>query len=90
MSTNAQSEALENAGRFYGMLKSLREFDQSEVFGLVTTLLSISEEDSCFIATYYRVRSNVETLLEMAGPKHFQAVAMLSRASFELAVDIGC
>ena len=88
MSTNAQSEALENAGRFYEMLKSLHEFDKAEIFGVINTLLSISEEDSCFIGTYYRARGNVETLLEIENAKHFQAVAMLSRALFELAVDI--
>jgi len=40
MSTSAQSEALENAGRFYGMLKSLHEFDKAEVLGVINTLLA--------------------------------------------------
>jgi hypothetical protein len=41
-----------------------------------------------FIGTYYRARANIETLLEFKQPKHFQAIAMLARGLFELAVDI--
>jgi hypothetical protein len=88
MSTSASLEASDNAGRFQAMLRSLHEFDKAEVFGVVTTLLSVQDEDSTYLGTYFRARGNVETLLVFDNAKHFQAVAMLARSLFELAVDI--
>lgn len=88
MSRNVASEATANADRFYTMVKSLNNFDNVEVKGVIDTLLSKTDEENCFIGTYYRTIGNVATLLEMQNPKHVQAVAMLSRGLFELAVDI--
>jgi hypothetical protein len=88
MSGNTQSEALQNVSKFHSSLKSLYEFDRIEVFGVITTLLAKTDEDNCFIGTYLRTRGNIETLLEITNAKHFQAVAMVSRALFELAVDV--
>jgi hypothetical protein len=70
------------------MVKSLSEFDKIEVRGVIQTLLSKTDREQCFIGTYYRSVANVGTLLELRSPKHFQAIAMLARALFELAVDI--
>lgn len=70
------------------MVKSLSEFDKTEVRGVIQTLLSTSQRERCFIGAYYRFIANVASLLEFKQPKHFQAVAMLSRGLFELAVDI--
>jgi hypothetical protein len=70
------------------MVESLHKFDQQEVKGVIRTLLSTSERERCFIATYYRASGNVASLLELKEPKHFQAIAMLARSLFELAVDI--
>src|SRR5205085_12307415 len=58
-----------------------------EVSGVIHTLLAISDREKCFIATYRRGSSNVATLLELKWPKDFQAINMLARALFELAVD---
>jgi Family of unknown function (DUF5677) len=88
MSASTNLEASDNAGRFQAMLRSLHEFDQAEIFGVVTTLLSVQDEDSTYVGTYFRARGNVETLLVFDNAKHFQAVAMLARSLFELAVDI--
>ena len=73
---------------FYNVVKSLREFDQYEVDGVVGTLLSKTNREQCFIATYYRCAGNVDTLLTLEHVRHFQAVAMLARGLFELAVDM--
>jgi len=66
----------------------MREFDKTEVNGVIQTLLSLTPRDNCFIGTYYRTLGNVETLLRMDKAKDFQAIAMLARALFELAVEI--
>jgi hypothetical protein len=55
---------------------------------VIQTLLSKTDREECFIGTYYRSVADVGTLLELKSPKHFQAIAMLARALFELAVDI--
>lgn len=87
MSTSG-SDTVQTTGRFYSMVKSLNEFDKQEVRGVIETLLLTSDRERCFIATYYRSVANVATLLEFKDAKHFQAIAMLARNLFELAVDI--
>ena len=81
-------DTLQTTGRFYAMVESLHKFDQQEVKGVIRTLLSTSERERCFIATYYRASGNVASLLELKQPRHFQAIAMLARSLFELAIDI--
>jgi hypothetical protein len=88
MPTAVTSETRKNTERFYTMVDSLREFDKQEVKGVVDTLLSTSERERCFIATYYRAAANMTSLLEFKHAKHFQAIAMLTRNLFELSVDI--
>lgn len=83
-----KAKAEENASRFYGAVKSYNNFDKLEILGVIQSLLSPTHEEECFIGTYYRVRGNVETLLGITHAKHFQAVSMLARGMFELAVDI--
>jgi hypothetical protein len=88
MATSAPFDHLKTVEQFYTMVKSLREFDKIEVKGVVDTLLSKTDRDQCFIGTYYRAIANVETLLTMKSAKDAQAIAMLARGLFELAVDI--
>ncbi|HEX9110136.1 MAG TPA: DUF5677 domain-containing protein [Terriglobales bacterium] len=88
MSAVATLDPLQITDRFYTMVKSLSEFDKMEVRGVIRTLLSTSDRERCFIGTYHRTTANTATLLELRQPKHFQAVAMLARGLFELAVDI--
>jgi len=87
-SGSAPSESSKATSQYYSVVKSLREFDEHEVEGVIETLLSKTDREQCFIATYYRSVANVQTLLALHDVKHFQAIAMLSRALFELAVDI--
>jgi hypothetical protein len=37
---------------------------------------------------YYRATANVQSLLELKSPLHFQAIGMLARSLFELAIEI--
>jgi hypothetical protein len=88
MATSPNVEAVQLTERFFGMLKSLNEFDDAEIKGVIDTLVSPSEREKCFIANYIRCRGNVSTLLELKARKHFQGIAMLARSMFELAVDL--
>lgn len=88
MATGVSAEARATAGRFYTVVKSLNNFDKLEVKGVIDTLLSRTDEESCFVGTYYRTSGNIESVLELKHPKHFQAAAMLARGLFELAVDM--
>ena len=88
MSATINLNIKQTTDRFFTMVKSLDEFDQKEVRGIIGALLSPTEREQCFIANYQRARANISTLLEMKNTKHFQAIAMLTRGLFELAVDI--
>jgi hypothetical protein len=88
METNISAEAVANADQFYTMVKSVNIFDKQEVKGVIDSLLSRTPEEDCFVGTYYRTNANIESILEFQHPKHFQAVAMLARGIFELAVDM--
>ncbi len=80
--------SLQMTDLFFSILKSLEQFDQLEVRGVIGGVPSPSDREQCFIANYRRTTANVTTLLELKSAKHFQAISMLSRALFELAVDI--
>jgi hypothetical protein len=84
----ALAEAKSNTDRFFTQVHSLHGFDTLEVHGVITSLLSPTQEESCHVATYLRSRTNVESLLELKTSKHVQAIAMIARALFELAVDL--
>lgn len=78
----------ENTSRFFHLVKSYNNFDRLEILGVIQGQLALTQEEQCFVATYYRARGNIETLLTITHAKHFQAAAMLARGVFELAVDI--
>ena len=88
MSAATTFDPLRTTDRFYTMVKSHSGFDKMEVRGVIETLLSTSGRERCLIGTYHRTTANIATLLEFKQPKHFQAIAMLARGLFELAVDI--
>jgi hypothetical protein len=88
MTASVASNPQDVADRFFTMVKSLEKFDEIEIRSVINTLLSPTEREKCFIATYRRTVANVASLLELKSAKHFQAIAMLARALFELAVDI--
>ncbi len=83
----AAAEATSNTDRFYSQVKSLHAFDTLEVQCVIDNLLSKTREEECHLTTYIRTQCNVESLLLLQHAKHVQAIAMLARALFELAVD---
>jgi hypothetical protein len=83
----ALTAAVSNTDRFYSQVRSLHEFDTLEVRCVIDTLLSKTQEETCYQATYIRTIGNVESLLQLKASKDVQAIAMISRALFELAAD---
>lgn len=74
--------------RYYTSVMRLNAFDKERVGPLVATFVSKSNRD-VLISTYYqRVRMNVESMLNLRTVRDFQAVVMLTRSLFEMAVDI--
>lgn len=84
----AMAAAKSNTERFYTQLISVHNFDKLEVRPVIDHLLSPTEEECCYIATYIRIVSNVESLIRLDASKDFQAIAMIARSLFELAVDL--
>jgi hypothetical protein len=82
------AEAVKGVEFFYSVLKSVDNFNEAEVKGVVMGLLAPTLSEECLIATFYRASSNVKTLLELRDVKHFQAMGMLARNLFELTVDV--
>jgi Family of unknown function (DUF5677) len=74
--------------RYYTVIKSLNEFDKKEVHGVVSGLVAKTDRDSCFMGIYQRGKANAESLLSLRYVKDFQAIAMVTRCLFELAVDM--
>jgi hypothetical protein len=74
--------------RCYTMLKSLNEFERHKIRGVVSGMLAKTDRDWCFIGNYLRGVANVETLLYLKSTKDLQAIAMIARSLFELAVDV--
>lgn len=79
---------LPDVGRFAAALQGLQNLDNGEILPIVKTVLAPTPREECFIAAYYRTVANARSLLELKNAAHFQAVGMLARCMFELAVDI--
>jgi hypothetical protein len=73
--------------RIYTMLKSLAEFDKLHLRGVIRGLLAKTDRDNCFIGNYYRATANIESLLSLKSAKDLQAISMVARVLFEIAVD---
>ena len=81
-------EGAEQAGFYTAVLKSVREFDRLEVEGVLSSLFGLTGREECFYALYLRSQRNIDTLLTLTNVAHFQAIAMVSRAIFELCMDV--
>jgi len=86
--SNIPPGVIDNTDRFYTMVKSVSEFDSTEVKPIIQGLLATTDEENYFVGTYYRARCHLDTVLELKNVIHFQAAAMLARGLFELAVDM--
>jgi hypothetical protein len=89
MSTPEIDEALKDTDLWFTVLKSLAQFDEMELRGVTSGILSPTLPEECVLSIYLRTAGNVSSLLELKSPKHFQAIGMLARSVFEQAVDIG-
>ena len=74
--------------RLFTVVKSLNQFDQQKIRGVVGGLLSKTDRDQCFVGIYYRAKANVESMLSLKYVKDVQASLMLARSLFELAIDM--
>ena len=88
MTDAAEVPYMEEVAKFYRAICVLEEFDCQELRGVVKGMLSLTEQEKCFVGTYYRAALEVHSLVALNHPKHFQAIAQLSRTLFELAVDM--
>jgi hypothetical protein len=57
------SDAMENAGLFFWILKSMKQFNDGEINGIITGQLKTTERENCFIMTYWRAITNVDSML---------------------------
>ena len=74
--------------RLFAMLNTVCRFDEREVRGVMQGLISPSPHDDCFLGIYLRAMNHIESLRKLDNSRHFQAISMLTRSLFELAVDI--
>ncbi|HLI63150.1 MAG TPA: DUF5677 domain-containing protein [Terriglobales bacterium] len=79
---------LTDVERFFTVLKSLNEFDGIEVQGVLAGQLSRSPREDLVYGLYLRARANVQSLLSLKQVMDFQAIVMLARNLFELAIDV--
>ena len=77
-----------NVEQLFAMLKSVSEFDEIEVRGIVNTIILPTEREKCFQLVYHRCVANVASLKVLTDRQHFQAISMITRNLFELLVDI--
>lgn len=82
------SDPVQMTERFFTVLKSLNDFDKAELRGIVQTLLNPTPRDICVTGNYYRGVTNIESLLSLKSVRDFQAISMIVRSLFEIAVDV--
>ena len=78
----------EAVGKWFAVVKSLNEFDKIEIRNAVKKVSTPTRRDVCFGGSYYRTCTNIESILSLKRVGDFQAIAMIARSLFEIAVDI--
>jgi hypothetical protein len=81
------ADALENTGLFYWILKSVKQFNDQEIGGVIAGQLKPTERENCFLLVYWRAGYNVDSMLQLTDVRHFQTIASLARTMIELAAD---
>lgn len=74
--------------QFYGVLRNLNDLEQREIRNVVMGVLNPSLRERYLTLNYHRAAINVELLLTLRDTRQFQAIALLARSIFELAVEI--
>jgi hypothetical protein len=88
MSTPTPVDPQEAAQRLFAMLNSVSGFEELEIRGVMQGLISPSPHENCFLGIYLRAMTHFESLKKLDSSMHFQAISMVTRSLFELAVDI--
>lgn len=73
---------------FYAALRNLNDLELRSFRNVIKSVFSPTLRESYLTVNYHRAAFNVEMLLATKDTKQFQAVALLARAVFELAVEI--
>ena len=81
-------DEIQQTGFYSSVLNSTYQFDMELVRPVVGGLLSPNLLEECRSLLYIRFNNNVGSMLELKHVAHFQALGMLARALYELAVDI--
>jgi len=82
------SSAIELVSRLHGVLLSIQSFDNMEVRPRIRDDANHTLAEECVIGTYLRTLANIRTIVLLKDAGNFQAIAMIARALFELAVDL--
>ena len=72
----------------FAALRNLRDLEEREFRGVITGMLNPTLRERILTLNYHRAAFNVETVLALPNSRHFQAIAMLARATFEDAVEM--
>lgn len=81
-------EVMKTVAQFHTALKELEAFDSENVRPKVETKESHPDREFAVVSTYLRSLAQVRTLKTLGHPSHFQTIAMIARALFELATDL--
>ncbi len=83
-------ESVADISRFLASIKGLSELDRLEVRNLLKggLLGSLTDRENYFLLNYNRAVLSIELLLTLTEYKHFQTVASICRAIFEIAVEM--
>jgi len=86
---NAQmGEAYLIVDRFHAALRNMNDLEKGDIRNVVMGVLNPTLREKCVTLNYHRAAVNVELLLALTDTRQFQAIAMLARTIFELAVEL--
>jgi hypothetical protein len=88
MASQPAFDRVRNINNFFSGIERLNEFDQVEIRNVVSSQLKPSLRETFVTLNYHRATLNIELLLTLTDTKQFQAIAMLARSVFELAVEL--
>jgi hypothetical protein len=74
--------------RAYAVVRNVSDVEQRDMRNVVMGLLSPTLREKYLTLNYHRAGLNVELLLTLTDTRQFQAIALLARTIFELAVEV--
>lgn len=74
--------------RIYGAMRNLNDLELSDFRGVIMGMLSATLREPILTLNYHRAAINIGQLLITKDTKQFEAISMLARTIFELAVEI--